>query len=338
MSSAPAAAEIVKDGRWLAQAVDLNSRVLRVVEMSPDDYRAVSFLDDRLLQQPRTAALIHWDQVAAAIPAGARRDARWIFHIGHVGSTLVSRLLGEVPRVLAIREPRLLRDLTIAPAAQREPFLSATTALMSRAFADSEIALVKATSMASEIAGGLVPPGERALFLYAAPRAYVATILAGENSRRELQMLLPHRAQRMAGRVAALGETRTSHAHAAAAAWACEMTALEAAAEVMDDRQLLWADFDELLGNLEAWLTEAAAFFGLDAPREQLRAIANGPLVRRYSKALEYEYSPELRQELLAEATADNSAAIDSAMTMLRSAAARSPLLARALVRSQAEG
>ena len=36
-----------------------------------------------------------------------RSDARWIFHIGHVGSTLVSRLLGELDEVLAIREPRL---------------------------------------------------------------------------------------------------------------------------------------------------------------------------------------------------------------------------------------
>ena len=44
-----------------------------------------------------------------------RSDARWIFHIGHVGSTLVSRLLGELAGVLAIREPRLLRDLALTP-------------------------------------------------------------------------------------------------------------------------------------------------------------------------------------------------------------------------------
>ena len=43
-------------------------------------------------------------------------DARWIFHIGHVGSTLISRLLGELEGVLSVREPRSLRDLTFFPA------------------------------------------------------------------------------------------------------------------------------------------------------------------------------------------------------------------------------
>lgn len=338
MSSAPATAEILNNARWLAQALDLNSGLLRLVEMSNDDYRAASFLDDRLLQEPRKTSVMGWEELASAIPSDARRDARWIFHIGHVGSTLVSRLLGELPDVLALREPRLLRDLAIAPAAQRDPFLAPTIALMSRTFAPAQTALVKATSMASEMAAGLVPQGERALFLFAKPNAYIATILAGENSVKELEMLLAHREERMSVRVPGLAQAHTSHAHAAAAAWACEMTALEAAAQAMDDRQLMWADFDVVLGRLEAWLGEAAAFFGFSAPTAQLQAIANGPLVRRYSKALEYDYSPQLRQELLAEAADSHRAALDGAMAMLRSAARQSPLLARALARSQAEG
>ena len=60
---------------------------------------------------------------------------------------------------------------------------------MSRTFAADEIACVKATSFASEIAPQLVPPGERALFMYATPQNYVASILAGENSLQELRML-----------------------------------------------------------------------------------------------------------------------------------------------------
>lgn len=338
MSSAPAAAEIANDARWLAQAVDVASGLVRLVAMSRDDYRAASFLDDRLLQQPRNTVTIRWAEATAALGADARRDARWIFHIGHVGSTLVSRLLGELPDVLAIREPRLLRDLTLAPRPQRDPFLGPTARLMSRTFAASERALIKATSMASEIAPGLVPSGERALFLYASPRAYTATILAGENSLKELEMLFPHRAERMAPRVVTLADAGNSHAHAAAAAWACEMTALEAAAEAMDDRHLLWADFDALLSRLECWLSDAAQFFGFHGPADRLREIAAGPLVFRYSKALEYDYSPNLRQELLEEAARENRAQIESAMTMLQAAARQSPLLARALARSQAEG
>ena len=71
---------------------------------------------------------------------------------------------------------------------------------------------------------------------------------------------------------------------------------------------------------------------GLD--ETQLRAIGTGPLMSRYSKGLEYDYSATLRAELIAEATAANRAAIDGALAMLANAAEKSPILARALGRS----
>jgi hypothetical protein len=59
--------------------------------------------------------------------------------------------------------------------------------------------------------------------------------------------------------------------------------------------------------------------------------------MRRYSKALEYDYSPDLRRELLAQARREHGGRIDSALAMLEKAAARSPLLARALSRTDLE-
>jgi hypothetical protein len=53
----------------------------------------------------------------------------------------------------------------------------------------------------------------------------------------------------------------------------------------------------------------------------------------RYSKATEFEYTPSLRRELIAEADAANLADIDTALAMLQSAAENSPLLERALKR-----
>jgi len=66
-----------------------------------------------------------------------------------------------------------------------------------------------------------------------------------------------------------------------------------------------------------------------------LRTIASGPLVSRYSKALEYDYSPMLRRDLLAGALEQHGKAIDGALAMLKSAAEKSPLLARALARAE---
>ena len=65
--------------------------------------------------------------------------------------------------------------------------------------------------------------------------------------------------------------------------------------------------------------------------------IANGPLTRRYSKATEYEYTPQLRQELLAKANKHHRADIESALAMLTGAAETAPLLRKALDRAQAE-
>jgi hypothetical protein len=333
MSSAPTADEITKDATWLAQALDPATGLVRLIAMDRESYRAASFLDDRMLEQPVDAQIVAWPDVEAAVAGDIRTDARWIFHIGHVGSTLVSRLLGEFEGVLAVREPRLLRDLALSPPPVRERYLAPTASLMSRTFGEGELACVKATSFVSEIAPQLVPPGERALFMFSTPRNYLASILAGENSVVELRQLAPSRAQRLATRVTAIGAPGND-AELAAIAWACEMTALETAADAMSGREIAWADFDEMLAEMPAELARVADFFGFRTDDDRVRAVASGPLVSRYSKALEYDYSPNLRSDLIRGASANHRADIEGALAMLRAAAEKSQVLARALGRA----
>jgi hypothetical protein len=193
---------------------------------------------------------------------------------------------------------------------------------------------VKATSFASEIARELVPPGERALFMYARPRNYVASILAGQNSLKELHGHADYRRQRLAARGLNFPEPRND-AERAAIAWACEMTSLEAAAETMDDRSIAWADFDAMLGDMGTELSRVAGFFGFRANAARLEAIAGGPLMQRYSKALEFEYSPALRNDLIAQEIRLAGGEIDAALAMLGASSEKSLLLARALERTR---
>lgn len=332
MSSAPTAAEIAHDARWLAQALDPAAGIVRLVAMTPADYCAAAFLDDRMLQQASDSRPLPWSQISAAAALVGRDDARWIFHIGHVGSTLVARLLGELPTVLAVREPRFLRDLCAVDGPSRADYMPATRALFSRSFGSGQAAVVKATSFVSEIAPELVGADGRAVFLTASPRQYIATILAGENNLRELHALAPVRAQRMAARVPGLGPTRNS-AELAAAAWACEMTALEAAAETLPGAKVLWVDFDRLLDDVDGQLRYIVEGLALDTADEELAALAHSPLLKQYSKAPEYDYSPRLRSDLIAEAAAHFADDIDGALAMLDRASEKSPTLARALQR-----
>ena len=336
MSSVPTSDEIARDARWLAQALDPSAGMVRLIAMDREAYRAASFLDDRMLQAPIDAQLVPWPAIDDAMGGDRRTDARWIFHIGHVGSTLVSRLLGELDGVLAIREPRLLRDLALSPELVRQRYVAPSIKLMSRTFDAHDVACVKATSFVSEIAPELVPIGERALFMYASPRNYVASILAGENSVKELEVLAPSRAQRIAQRAPGIPPAR-NHADLAAIGWACEMTGLEAAADAMIDRRIEWLDFDRMLDAVEVDLARIGVFFGFEASPKKLTEIAEGPLMRRYSKALEYDYTPSLRRDLIADADRHHRPEIDGALAMLKQAAQESPLLARALERAQPE-
>ena len=330
MSSAPTADDIARDATWLAQALDPSAGMVRLVAMNRDSYRAASFLDDRLLTQPIDAQIVPWPVVETAMVGELRTDARWIFHVGHVGSTLVSRLLGEIEGVLALREPRLLRDLALSPPPVRERYVAPVAKLVSRTFAEDEVACVKATSFTSEIASALVPPGERSLFMYASPRNYIASILAGENSLKELRGHADYRRQRLAARAIAFPEPRND-AELAAVAWACEMSSLEAAADGMKDRCIAWADFDAMLGDMTTELGRIVDFFGFSTEPRPLQAIADGPLMQRYSKALEYEYSPSLRNELIDQEMRLQGREIDAALAMLSATSKKPLLLPRAL-------
>ena len=334
MSSAPTADDVARDATWLAQALDPSAGMVRLVAMNRESYRAAGFLDDRLIQQPVDAQYVPWPEVEAAMTGDLRSDARWIFHIGHVGSTLVSRLLGEIDGVLALREPRLLRDLALSPPQVRDGYIAPVTKLMSRSFDVDEVACVKATSFVSEIAPPLVPPGERALFMYAKPRNYIASILAGENSLQELHALGDYRKQRLEGRGITFPAPHND-AERAAIAWACEMTTLEAAAEAMSDRKIAWADFDVMLLDMAPKLSRVAQFFGFDAEPSRLESIAGGPLMMRYSKALEYDYSPSLREQLIDQEIRLQGREIDAALAMLRVNSEKSLLLSRALARTR---
>lgn len=328
--------------RWFPHYYEAARDSVAFVERSEADFRAASFLDDSSLSPQAPRHLAPWNQVAASVPGTARRDVQYIFHIGHVGSTLVSRLLGELPQVLALREPVILRDFAArlaerdSPAAIWHPDsipgrLDTLTALLSRTFRPDQRAMVKAASVVGEIAADLVPRGSRALFLYARPERYIEGILAGENSRAEHVRSAEERLRRLRRRSgdAQWGLEEMGEGARIALAWACEIGSLADAADRLPPESVLWMDFDSFLADPAAGLERLARFFGLDP--EAARSLAAHPLMGRYAKAPEYEFSPSLRDELLAEARRDHEGVLSDALLWLEDAAARSPHVARCL-------
>src|SRR5579862_3010025 len=104
---APTDAQLRDSPAWYPLEV-LPGDTVRLLRLDAAAYRAASFLDQRLLRSAPREARIPGAQLAAAA-AGLTPCARYLFHTGHVGSTLLSRLIGAREEFFALREPALLR-------------------------------------------------------------------------------------------------------------------------------------------------------------------------------------------------------------------------------------
>jgi hypothetical protein len=332
--------------QWLVFDLDPGTDRATLLDLDEAGYRAASFLDQRAIPPGARLDESRWSDVAAAIPDHARRDAQFIFHIGNVGSTLISRLLGELRCVFALREPLLLRTffdqldpdtMTGWSAEEAATRLDLLRALLSRTFRPEQRSIVKATSFTGEIAARVVPEGSRALFLFASAPHYLANILAGQNSHETLERLGPTRLRRLQRRCpeVTLDLGAASDARKAALGWACEMTALVDNARQLPADTVQWLDFDRFLAEPAIHLHRIAGHFGLDVEAPAANQLVSGPLMRRYSKALEHEFSPRDRQEILAEAHWRHGPAIREALVWLNELAARYPAVAAAIRQSQ---
>jgi hypothetical protein len=325
---------------------DVRNDSITFIRLTRNDYAQASFLDARILTPQTIARAMRWPQVADSIEA-ARLEERcgFIFHIGHVGSTLLSRLIGAHPRIFALREPMILRtfaQIGSEPRAQPQAWrdsqlearLSGVLKLLSRSFDDRQLAVIKATSFVSELAADLMSraAAPKAVMMYVAPESYIATILGGPNSRQEAKILTPNRLLRLHRRIgrAIWRETDLSEGEALALAWACEMSALTQAADAAAAR-VLPIDFDKFLLD-PSILQRVFQHFDIEATAGEVRALVEGPIMSRYSKAPEYAYDRPLRLAVLSEARANHGAEIKRGLAWLDRAAKQFAVVRQAVL------
>jgi hypothetical protein len=305
---------------------------VRLVRLDEAAYRAASFLDQRILRTSPEQTMVP----AAALAAAAARltpRAHYIFHIGHVGSTLVSRLIGESPSFFAVREPVLLRDVAATPGQERAPGgvdLRGVLALLGRTWHSGQRAVVKATSFVSEIAVPVldVDDSAAAVFMFTPALAYLRCILGGPNSRVEARMLAASRLTRLRRQLAKAEPAiePQSEGQWIAMSWLCEMLCLQRAAARFGAR-ILWVDFDAFLVAPGRGLGSICRMFGAEPAPNEIDRILAGPLLRQYAKAPEYAYDAALRREVLAGADREHGAEIRRGMDWLSSLAARHSLI-----------
>ena len=338
------ASSLERSPELFPHSCDLRNETVTLIRLTRADYEKASFLDRRVLGPHTLARTLPWAQLAAS---SARLEERchFIFHIGHVGSTLVSRLLGAHTSIFALREPAILRTMAqmqLEPELEPRIWSQAETGdrlalllkLWSRTFEPEQTAAIKTTSFVSELAPDLLdrPSAPKAILLYVAPEVYLATILGGANARQEAKLLSAGRLKRLhrrlgrdAWRLAALSEGESL-----AMGWACEMSALVQAKAIAGERALP-LDFETFLTDPQKSLLAAFRHCGSVATPKAVQAILEGPLMQRYSKGPEHPYSPQLRNEVLNQARRIHGPDIAKGVAWLERAALEYPLIRGAL-------
>jgi hypothetical protein len=321
-----ALANLARSPALYPAALDLTRDAVLLIGMEEGDYRASSFLDERISARDKRGQWVPAAEIRHAMSTPVSvRPLHFIFQAGHVGSTLLSRLI-ETGKALPLREPVPLRTMAEAfdmGAPDTEARLEMLLRLWERGFAGTEAVVLKATSSAERLAPKLLTmrPKARAVVLNVSAESYLATMLAASNSAVDLNNHGPerlHRLQKMgvsAPRPTTLGEL-------VAMSWLAEKLTQVEILRTFGPR-VLAVDFDTMLQSLEDTLGLVLDHFEIVRGPGDVAAIAASPAVTRYSKAPEQGYSTTLRLELLNEARARYPEEIRAALDWLAMTARR---------------
>ncbi|HEX3431411.1 MAG TPA: hypothetical protein VHT03_11040 [Rhizomicrobium sp.] len=314
-------------------ALDPVSGAVTLWRLSREDYQRAGFLDGRIAAG-KPARQIAFSELARAVDeAKLPENCHFIFHIGHVGSTLLSRLLGRHPALFSLREPDILRTLTACPPDLRLRQLPVFLKLWSRNFEPAR-AIVKTTSFVSEIAAELLsrPYNPRALAVGVSPEIYLATIFGGANAPSEARALAPSRLSRLKRRLAAEWRLEDlGKGEIVGMGWLCEALSIAEAVATANARVLV-VNFEDFLNNAHRALGTAFAHLGVHQSEAEISDILDGPEMRAYSKAPEYQYNADTRRAVLADGRTRHAREIREGLLWLERVAAQNASVGRALL------
>jgi len=323
-------------------AMDARADVVQLVRLTKADYAAASFLDARLLTAEVRSGWGPWPELREAA-AGLPERCHFIFHISHVGSTLLSRLLGLHPALFSLREPAILRDLADVYLTLDRPTctwdrtefgtrLGVYLGLWSRTFEAGQIATIKATSFVSEMAEHLMLrlADARSIFMFVRPLTFLKALLDGAMS--DIEGLAEQRISRLQRRLggACRPLAELSAGERVAMSWLSEMLALRQAG-IRFSARVLWLDFDKFLAAPESGLTAALAHLGIAAAGADAREILAGPTMSRYAKAPAYTFDARHRDQLLRQAEERHAPEIGKGLAWLDRVAAAFPAVREVL-------
>jgi len=329
------------DPNILVHQIDAAQDRAALVAFTAEEIRAAAFLDQRALTPQSQGVLVAWQDVAAVAAKLPDVAPMMIFHIGHCGSTLISKLMEAAGGPRGLREPLPLRTFAMMEAnladglsVWRRDDLETRLRLFLRSCAKTPNSAIKATS----ICNGLIKPClaagvQKALFVTMPPETYLTAMLGGENAALDIYGSVELRMRRLRqlcnDRIDDLADL--SLGEAAALCWACESATVAQAIAADESKRILTFDFDNFLKAPAPMLNKMLTHFGAAPNDATIQTVLTGPLMSQYSKAPEHQFTPDFRKQLLAQYATEQAAEIRKGMAWLDSRATRFPPIAAAL-------
>ena len=293
---------------FLPFKLDLIGRRVLWLRLDEAQRREAAFLDDRAVPPNAEGG---WALVDTLLSRNIddTPPAHAIFHIGHCGSTLLSRLIDTWPDVQGLREPLPLRTLadawpTLDEATSRlspeqaEDTLRALWALWSQALPPHTRSVVKATSSCNGLVSPLLAqqPHMRAVLMDMPLRPYLATLLKSPNSVFDAASAAGERLRYLQrhGVATHLSLHQIPLHRQCALGWFAEQMRFDALAKGRYKDSVIRLDFESLLEQPARELQRVAVHFGLDTAR--VDAAVASPEWTRYSKAQSHGYGREDRR------------------------------------------
>ena len=254
------------------------------VPMNRAAYHRSIFLDARI--SPAAGQPMKVPVAALAQASRAPQPTSWIFHMAHVGSTLLARALDEAAASLVLREPFALRQLALQPDERR---LTVVAAMLSKRYRHDAPTLVKANAPVNFLLPklGALEPDARAIMLYLPLRDYLLAILRGDSHRDWLRKVTGFLAPFL-GDLSSLSDSERG-----AALWLAQANAFADALRAMPNARALNAEI--FFADPELVVNAAAKHLGIPIGPAAIAAAVAGPLFSTNAKNPAVAFNNEQR-------------------------------------------
>lgn len=329
---------LLRDPTFLPYRYDPLLRRVLWLRLEASARAQAAFLDERAMPASPQGGWTPADVLARLDPP--TRPAHAIFHIGHCGSALLSRVLEADAAVQGLREPLPLRTLADAwptrgtpaaalSAAGAHAMLEGLWSAWSRPLGAASQVVVKATSRCNGLPAPLLAafPAMRAVLLDMPLRPWLATLFKSDASLTDA--LLPAGERLLDLQSRGVAEDAALHALSlpaqCALGWLAEQLRFDALQAGDAGARVLRLDFEQLLEAPRAALEAVATHLQLAGGT--VSAALASPHWQRYSKAPEHGYQADDRRHDLDLALRRHASEVEAGVAAVNAALSPHPAL-----------